>query len=87
MPAQGRPPAHYRLRYDHVDAHGKMSLRRAGRMHHLGIGRAHAGKRILAIADETTVTVIHLDTAETLSEHHIDPTRNYWPNQHNPPQQ
>ena len=41
-----------------------MSLRRAGRMHHLGIGYAHARKRVLAIADDTTVTVIELETAE-----------------------
>src|SRR5699024_7277390 len=32
---------HYRLRYDRIDPGGKVSLRRAGRMHHLGIGAAH----------------------------------------------
>ncbi len=32
---------HYRLRYDHVDPNGKITLRRAGRMHHLGIGIRH----------------------------------------------
>ncbi len=55
-------PGHYRLRYDRLDTLGKMSLRRAGRMHHLGIGATHAGKRVLAIADDTTVTVIELHT-------------------------
>jgi len=49
-------------------------------MHHLGIGRDHTGKRILAITDETTVTVVHLDTGEVLSEHTIDPARGYWRN-------
>jgi len=57
-----------------------MSLRRAARMHHLGIGYQHRGKRILALIDETTVTVIHLETGEILSEHHIDPARSYWRN-------
>lgn len=71
---------HHRLRYDRVDAWGKVSLRRAGRMHHLGIGYAHRGQRILAIADTDTVTVIKLETAEILSTHHIDPTRSYWRN-------
>ena len=52
-------------------------------MHHLGIGRRHTGKRILAITDETTATVIHLDTGEILSEHTIDPTRGYWRNNSN----
>lgn len=85
LPADGRLPDRYRLRYDRVDTDGHVSIRRAGRMHHLGIGRTHAGKRILAITDETTVTVTHLDTGEILSEHHIDPTRGYWRNQLQPP--
>jgi len=76
---------HYRLRYDHVGSNGKMSLRRAGRMHHLGIGADHRGKRILALIDETTVTVIHLDTGEILSTHDINPTRSYWRNQQQEP--
>jgi transposase InsO family protein len=85
LPADGRLPDRYRLRYDRVDTDGHVSIRRAGRMHHLGIGRRHTGKRILAITDETTVTVTHLDTGEILSEHHIDPTRGYWRNQLQPP--
>ena len=42
--SNGHAPGHYRLRYDRLDTKGKMSLRRAGRMHHLGIGTAHARK-------------------------------------------
>ncbi len=74
-PTGGPSPGHYRLRYDRLDPLGKMSFRRAGRMHHLGIGYAHARKRVLAIADETTVTVIELETAEILSTHLIEPTK------------
>ena len=85
LPSQGRLPDRYRLRYDRVDTDGHVSIRRAGRMHHLGIGRTHTRKRILAITDETTVTVIHLDTGEILSEHQIDSTRGYWRNQLQPP--
>ena len=85
LPAEGRLPDRYRLRYDRIDTDGHVSIRRAGRMHHLGIGRRHTGKRILAITDETTATVIHLDTGEILSEHTIDPTRGYWRNQLTPP--
>ena len=71
---------HHRLRYDRVDAWGKISLRRAGKMHHLGIGYAHRGTRILAIADTTTVTVINLATSQILSRHDIDPDKPYWRN-------
>lgn len=84
LPADGQLPDRYRLRYDRVDNDGHVSIRRAGRMHHLGIGRRHTGKRVLAITDETTVTVTHLGTGEILSEHHIDPTRGYWRNQLKP---
>ncbi len=77
-----QPPAggHYRLRYDHVDTWGKVSFRRAGRMHHLGVGNAHRGTKILAIADDTTVTVIKLETGEILSTNNIDPAKTYWRN-------
>jgi len=83
-PGTGKP-GHYRLRYDRLDTLGKMSFRRAGRMHHLGIGAPHARKRVLAIADDTTITVIHLDTGELLSSHHIEPSRSYWRNQQRSP--
>jgi len=76
-PTRRGPIGHYRLRYDRVDKGGRVSIRRAGRMHHLGIGRAHLGKPILAITDDTTVTVIELTTSEILSTHHIDPDKNY----------
>jgi len=84
-PTGGPRPGHYRLRYDRLDQLGKMSFRRAGRMHHLGIGYAHARKRVLAIADETTVTVIELETAEILSTHLIEPTKTYWRTQQKSP--
>lgn len=73
-------PGHYRLRYDHVDPGGKVSIRRAGKMHHLGIGTRHRGTQILAIADEHTITVIALTTGEILSTHNIEPEKSYWRN-------
>jgi transposase InsO family protein len=78
-------PGHYRLRYDRTDNHGKMSFRRAGRMHHLGVGASNAHRRVLAIADQTSVTVIDLSTGEVLSTHTINPNRNYWRNQQKRP--
>ncbi len=62
-----------------------MSLRRAGRMHHLGIGAAHARKRVLAIADDHHVTVTDLTTGEVLSTHQIQPDKTYWRNQNKEP--
>jgi transposase InsO family protein len=76
---------HYRVRNDHVDRLGKISLRRARRIHHLGVGAAHAGSAVTILIDADTVTVIHTDTGEVLSQHTIDAERSYWRNQHKPP--
>ena len=86
LPASnGHAPGHYRLRYDRLDPKGKMSLRRAGRMHHLGVGTEHARKRVLAIADDHHVTVADLATGEVLSAHDINPNRVYWRNKNRKP--
>ncbi|HEX5730500.1 hypothetical protein [Microbacterium sp.] len=80
IPSGAADRNHYRLRYDRVDTDGKMSLRRAGRMHHLGIGTEHRGKRILALADEHSITVVHLDTGKIIATNTIQPGRTYWRN-------
>lgn len=85
LPADAHTPSHYRIRYDRIDQHGKISLRRAGRMHHLGIGANHRGTRILALADDATITVIALHTGEVLSTHTIDPDHSYWRNNQKEP--
>jgi hypothetical protein len=86
LPAtNGHTPGHYRLRYDRLDTHGKMSLRRAGRMHHLGVGAANARRRVLAFADEYHITVADLATGEVLSTHLIEPEKTYWRNQQKEP--
>jgi transposase InsO family protein len=83
--SNGHAPGHYRLRYDRLDTKGKMTVRRAGRMHHLGIGTKHARKRVLAFADEHHITVAELTTGEVLSVHLIEPDKTYWRNQNKKP--
>ncbi|HEX6714269.1 MAG TPA: IS481 family transposase [Thermoleophilaceae bacterium] len=83
--SNGRAPGHYRLRYDRLDVRGKMTLRRAGRMHYLHAGVANAGKRVLAFADDRRVTVAELLTGEVLSVHLIEPDKAYWRNQNKEP--
>jgi transposase InsO family protein len=85
LPADGRAPGHYRLRYDRVDTDGHISFRRAGRMHHLGIGAAHKHKRVLALADDRQITVIELDTGEVIATNLIQPNKAYWRNQQKEP--
>jgi hypothetical protein len=73
-------PAHYRIRVDAVDRFGKLTLRRAGKLHHLGIGARHTGTPVLVLVNDTTVDVIDPSTGELLSTHDINPNRDYWPN-------
>jgi transposase InsO family protein len=80
-PAGHNDRTHYRIRYDHVGSNGKISFRRAARMHHLGIGATHRGAPVLLIADDTTVTVVHQRTGEILATNTIDPDKTYWRNQ------
>lgn len=72
-------PNLWRVRYDTIDRGGKISIRHSGRLLHLGIGRAHAHTEIVCLVHNTTATVIHLATGELLSEHTLDPTRDYQP--------
>jgi len=85
MAAGSRAGGHFRLRYDVAVGKGAITLRRAGRLHHLNIGAAHARQRVLTIIDEHEVTVVALDTGEVLSSHLIEPERRYWRNQRRDP--
>jgi hypothetical protein len=81
----GQPSTHFRIRHDTIDQFGKITLRHASRLRHLGIGRAHAGTPVLILVTTTNVTVISKTRHHVLSSHHIDPDRNYWPNQQKTP--
>ena len=80
IPAGHTDTTHYRVRRDHVGTNGKISLRRAARMHHLGVGTEHRGKRVLILIDDTTTTVVHTDTGEIIATNTIDPDKTYWRN-------
>ncbi len=67
----------WRTRTDKVDVHGKITLRYAGRLRHLGVGRANAGKAVLMLIHGNQVTTTDAHTGEVIAEHHIDETRNY----------
>ncbi len=71
-------PAHYRVRFEHVDRFGKVTLRRAGLMHHLGVGVEYRNRAIMMLVDEVEVRVIDDVTGEIISTHLIEPEKNYW---------
>jgi transposase InsO family protein len=70
---------HHRVRHDHIDTNGTVSLRRAGRMHHIGLGRPLAGTPIILLAADLDIRVIHATTGEILRHLTLDPTRDYQP--------
>ena len=77
----GQPlTAHYRIRHDRIDQFGKLTLRRAGKLHHLGVGRSHARKEVLILVDDHEVTITDRTTGEILGTYDINPNRNYWAN-------
>jgi transposase InsO family protein len=85
-PAQLPAGEHLRIRHDTVDQFGKLTLRYASRLRHLGIGRTHAGTKVLILVTATTVTVITRPTHQQIASHTINPDRNYWPNTKQPRQ-
>ncbi|BBX87365.1 IS481 family transposase [Mycolicibacterium aubagnense] len=76
---------HFRIRHDTVDQFGKLTLRHGSRLHHLGIGRRHAGTPVLILVATSTVTVISTTSYTPIADHHINPDRNYWPHQQKTP--
>lgn len=75
----GKTQSEWRSRVDRVDTHGAVTLRYAGKLRHLGVGRAHKGTPVLMLVHDRDVTISDLDTGEILGEYHIDPAKNYQP--------
>ena len=68
-----------------MDRFGKLTLRHAGRLRHIGIGRAHTGKHVLMLIHDTDVTISDTGTGEIIRQLTIDPTRDYQPRQRKTP--
>ncbi len=78
-PAGSTTAPHYRIRRDRIDSRGAVSLRRAGRMHHIGIGRAHKHRPVIMLIDDLDIRVINTNTGELLRALTLDPNRGYQP--------
>jgi transposase InsO family protein len=70
---------HDRVRHDRVDASGTVTLRVAGQLRHIGIGRTHARTHVVLLVHDLHVRVVNLVTGELLRELTIDPNRDYQP--------
>jgi transposase InsO family protein len=68
--------AHVRVRRDRIDKTGKVTLRHRTRLHHIGVGRKHKGKRVIMLVDGLDVRVLSED-GELLRRLTLDPTRDH----------
>ena len=68
----------YRIRNDRVSTSGSVTLRHHGRLHHIGIGRAYAGWRIILLVAGPDIRILTQDGAPL---HHLklDPNHDYQP--------
>jgi transposase InsO family protein len=86
LPAASRDPdTHHRIRHDRIDDTGTLTLRHAGRLHHIGIGRTHARTHVILLIADLDIRIINATTGELLRELTLNPHRDYQPQQRTTP--
>jgi transposase InsO family protein len=78
-PGDRAADTHNRVRTDTIGKTGTVTLRHAGRLYHIGIGRTHARTHILLLVQDLDVRIINAATGELLRQLTLDPSRNYQP--------
>ncbi len=73
----GQPmPPHTKVRRDRIDASGCFTLRYRSKLHHVGVGRVHRGRRVLILVADLDVRVIG-DDGVMLRHLELDPSVDY----------
>jgi transposase InsO family protein len=70
---------HDRVRHDKIDKAGSVTLRVAGQLRHIGVGRTYARTDVILLIQDLHVRIINAATGELLRELTIDPRRDYQP--------
>lgn len=65
-----------RVREDRIDKSGGVTLRYRTRLHHIGIGKDHSGKRVIMLVDGLDVRVLS-EAGELLRRLTLDPSKDY----------
>jgi transposase InsO family protein len=71
--------SHDRVRHDKIDKAGSVTLRVAGQLRHIGVGRTYARTDVILLVQDLHVTVVNAATGEILRDLIIDPRRDYQP--------
>ncbi len=74
-----RTDTHNRVRRDRIDQAGVITLRVAGRLHHIGVGRTYTGTRVLVLIQDLRIRIIHAATGQLLRELTLNTTKDYQP--------
>ena len=73
------PETHERIRHDRVDKAGSVTLRHHSRLHHIGIGRTHAGTCVILLVQDLQIRVVNAATGELLRDLILNPNTDYQP--------
>ena len=79
VPGTRGSDTHDRVRTDKIWAVGTVTIRHAGKLHHIGVGRQHAGTEVLILTQDLHIRIIAKTTGELLRELTLDPSRDYQP--------
>ncbi len=71
-------PGGYRVRRDRIDAAGGVTLRHDSRLHHIKVGRCHAGTRVLMLVAGLDIRIVDSDGV-LLRALTLDPSKIYQP--------
>jgi transposase InsO family protein len=71
--------SHDRTRHDIVSTAGNVTLRIAGQLRHIGVGRTHARTRVILLVHDLHVRVVNAATGELIRELIVDPSKDYQP--------
>jgi len=78
-PGDRAADTHDRVRTDRIWAAGTVTLRHAGKLHHIGVGRQHPGTEVLILTQDLRIRIISKATGELLRELTLNPDRDYQP--------
>jgi hypothetical protein len=70
----------YRIRRDTIDRDGKLTVSCTGHLHHIGMGRRHAGQPIAMLIAGRDIRILD-HTGQLIRQLTLDPTRDYQPQQ------
>ena len=65
---------HDRVRHDKISKAGTVTLRVAGQLRHIGVGRTYAGTYVILLVQDLAVRVVHAATGEAPPRAHHRPT-------------